>query len=259
MFSSLPPQWRGGRTMWRCGATASVRLRPTARSTACWSNGWGRATPGRTASRRSTRRAACPAGPHSTSSQVRRRRSRTVIPTRFWLKHNSYKWCWGTWQPWNTCWLTHKSCHPLPALLRLTFCLNQHKGGAGAQHPNRRAPRSHGCHGNPSILKAAGSRPASHKGLPGLKDSNGIRNEHHECVFSEAELCAVNSASPVLSTNASVHSAAVSPAARRLRCHIRPVESNLAGVFLAALLFSRGNCSLLYVPVWDYCCNHRVF
>lgn len=74
-------------------------------------------------------------------------------------------------------------------------------------------------------------------------------------VFSHS----VNSASPPLSTDASVHSAAVSPAARGLRCHIRPVESNLAGVFLAALLFSRGNCSLLYVPLRDYSCNHRVF
>uniref|UniRef100_A0A3Q3XBR6 Ig-like domain-containing protein n=1 Tax=Mola mola TaxID=94237 RepID=A0A3Q3XBR6_MOLML len=29
--------------------------------------------------------------------------------------------------------------------------------------------------------------PASHKGLPGLKDSNGIRNEHHECMPSIPE------------------------------------------------------------------------
>lgn len=43
------------------------------------------------------------------------------------------------------------------------------------------------------------------------------------------------------------------------RCHIRPEESKLAGVFLAALLFSRVIAVCFMSPVRDCCCNHGVF
>lgn len=50
--------------------------------------------------------------------------------------------------------LTHTQTrfNPLPALLRLTFCLNDYKGLLELSIPTG-APRSDSCHGNPLILK----------------------------------------------------------------------------------------------------------
>lgn len=50
--------------------------------------------------------------------------------------------------------LKHVDSHfnPLPALLRLTFCLNDYKGPLELSIPTG-APRSDSCHGNPLILE----------------------------------------------------------------------------------------------------------
>lgn len=65
----------------------------------------------------------------------------------------------------------------------------------------------------------------------------------------------------VLSTNVSVAlwCRLASSTGGPSRCHIRPEESKLAGVFLADLLFSRVIAVCFMSPVRDCCCNHGVF
>lgn len=65
--------------------------------------------------------------------------------------------------------LTHTQTlfNPPPALLRLTFCLNDYKGPLELSIPTG-APRSDSCHGNPLILNGAElpSVPFQNAGLP---------------------------------------------------------------------------------------------
>lgn len=172
---SLPPQWHGGRIMWRYGATPSMWWRLRVRGTVWRWSRWGRTTQGHTASRLSTRRAELPAAPRSTSNQVRDGRISQHTKGGFTVRFGCYgdtftstylnEDTWRRCSPWM---LTHKTCfNPLPALLRLTFCLNDYKGLLELSIPTG-APRSDSCHGNPLILKGAELPPS----VPGLKNAD---------------------------------------------------------------------------------------